>query len=296
MNLQLLSKADLNNIRNLYLKPIKRNFGMFKKVLIALLFGSFSILFSSAAHSANDDGYPLTVGIANNPPNEWMGSDGQGQGFCPELLNEIMDHMGQPRPEYVLISTGYAGLVPGVLSGRLDAAMCFGFTAPRCEQLDFVDPFDGPEAGFATLVNKPAFKSVKEVKDNPDVKIGVFQGSAYIKELTSRGVPQDRLVQFANNRDGNDGLVAGRVDALFSNAPGLFYTTDDAEIVVNIAEDVAPRPEGLAFRKGDARANDINKALAELKANDVFNKVSNKWKYNPDVVVNLTAKDNCAQF
>jgi His/Glu/Gln/Arg/opine family amino acid ABC transporter permease subunit len=82
-------------------------------------------------------------------------------------------------------------------------------------------------------------------------------------------------------------VVEGRADLLINdNIAVLDYlnTTgkDDIEIVGNAGDDVSEQV--LAFRKGDPRLEESNKALAELKADGTLAKISEKY-FKTDVSV-----------
>lgn len=82
-------------------------------------------------------------------------------------------------------------------------------------------------------------------------------------------------------------VVQGRADLLINdNIAALDYlnTTgkDDIEIVGNAGDEVSEQV--LAFRKGDPRLEESNKALAELKADGTLAKISEKY-FKTDVTV-----------
>ncbi|MCW2788560.1 MAG: transporter substrate-binding protein [Aeromicrobium sp.] len=82
-------------------------------------------------------------------------------------------------------------------------------------------------------------------------------------------------------------VVQGRADLLINdNIAVLDYlnTTgkDDIEIVGNAGSDVSK--QALAFRKGDPRLEESNRALAELKADGTLKKISEKY-FKTDVSV-----------
>lgn len=85
-------------------------------------------------------------------------------------------------------------------------------------------------------------------------------------------------------------VVQGRADLLINdNIAALDYlnTTgkDDIEIVGNAGDEVSEQV--LAFRKGDPRLEESNKALAELKADGTLAKISEKY-FKTDVTVENT--------
>lgn len=90
-------------------------------------------------HAQTREGTPLRVGIEVGQSGLTVMEEGEETGFEPELLRRFADHLG--RPVHFVEMTG-AGMVPALLSGRVDALVdAITPTPVRGTSVLFSDPY-----------------------------------------------------------------------------------------------------------------------------------------------------------
>lgn len=221
---------------------------------------------TAAVSEALADGV-LTVGTNPEfPPFEYMGDDGNPDGFDMALIKAIGEKLGV---EVQIESYEFGSLVSSIGS-KIDVSIAgMTITEERQQTVDFSDPYY--EAIQSVIVLKDS-----EIKSADDLK-----GKSLGCQLGTTGdfIIQD--IEGADNHQYNRGvdavndLLNGKVDAVIidRNPAAVFQSQYPDQIVTLSGEDFGFETElyAIAMPKGDtALADAINAALAEVRADGTF--------------------------
>lgn len=222
----------------------------------------------AAVSEALADGV-LTVGTnAEFPPFEYVGDDGEPDGFDIALCKAIGEKLGV---EVVVENMEFASLVTSIGSKVDIAAAGMTVTEERQQTVDFSDPYY--EAVQCVLVLADSDIATKD--DLMDKKIGVQLGTTadfIAEELTSEDCRYDKSVDAVND------LVNGKIDAVIvdKNPAAVFESKFEGQVkVIDGSQfDFETENYAIALPKGDtALADAINGAIEELKADGTFDEL-----------------------
>lgn len=223
---------------------------------------------SGSDSKALSDGV-LTVGTnAEFPPFEYVGDDGEPDGFDMALVKEIGKKLGV---EVKIENMEFASLVSSIGSKIDIAAAGMTITEERQESVDFSDPYY--EA--VQYVILPADSDITTEEDLKDKAIGVQLGTTgdfIAEELTGSVSQYNKAVDAVND------LVNGRVDCVIidKNPALVFESKFEGQVVaVDGAQfNFEPEEYAIAIPKGDtALAEQINTAIKDLKADGTFDEL-----------------------
>ncbi|MFS7198531.1 transporter substrate-binding domain-containing protein [Rahnella inusitata] len=259
---------------------------------------SLSVLGTVAiAVSAMSTGYAETVRTikiataAESKPLSWGAIGVEPQGYEPDLLRAINAKL----PQYKFVLEGAADIAQetGLATGKYDMATGGFYIAPaRSKQflipatpmgaslMKIYSRKDSNLNDIKSLVGKKivpvtagggVYKFVNQwQQENPDYKVTITASSA--------GVPYpDRLKE----------VQSGKYDALIlpSNL-GEQTVIDNQKLNIQASEPVSINNTYVLIHRSDENqplADDVNKALKELKADGTMDKLSQKW-FGEDVV------------
>lgn len=222
----------------------------------------------AATSEALADGV-LTVGTnAEFPPFEYVGDDGEPDGFDMALVKAIGEKLGV---EVQIENMEFASLVSSIGSKIDIAAAGMTVTDERKETVDFTNSYY--EA--VQYVILPADSEIATADDLKDKTIGVQLGTTgdfIAEELTSNVSQYNKAVDAVND------LVNGRVDLVIidKNPALVFESKFEGQVVAVDGAEFGFEPEeyAIALPKGDtALADQINAAIDELKADGTFDEL-----------------------
>lgn len=208
----------------------------------------------------------LTIGTnAAFPPFEYIGDDGEPAGFDMALGKAIAEKLGL---KVEIQDMEFNALVAAVGS-KIDIAIA-GMTIEeeRKEFVDFSDSYyDAVQYVIALADSAPAATADLENK-NIGVQLGTT-GEYTAEEIAGATVcPYDKAVDAVND------LINGRVDFVIidKNPAEVFVSNFEGKIVaVDGAQfDFVPEEYAIALPKGSILVEQVNIALAELKADGTF--------------------------
>ena len=222
----------------------------------------------AATSEALADGV-LTVGTnAEFPPFEYVGDDGEPDGFDMALVKAIGEKLGV---EVQIENMEFASLVSSIGSKIDIAAAGMTVTDERKETVDFTNSYY--EA--VQYVILPADSEIATADDLKDKAIGVQLGTTgdfIAEELTSNVSQYNKAVDAVND------LVNGRVDLVIidKNPALVFENKFEGQVVAVDGAQFGFEPEeyAIALPKGDtALADQINAVIDELKADGTFDEL-----------------------
>ena len=238
-----------------------------KKFVKSLLMGAL-VLSLSVSAMAKDK---IFVGTnAEFPPFEYL-EKGEVTGFDIELVNEIGKVMDA---DVKVLDMSFDGLLPALQMKKVDLVIA-GMTATeeRKKTVSFTQPY---YTASQVIIVKEGNNSIKSFDDLKGKKVAVmlgFTGDTIVSEI--EGVNVER---FNAAYAGIMALQADKVEAVvLDSEPAKNYVKQNPGLV--LAEADAEQEEyAIALRKNDkALLEKVEKALAELKANGIYDALIKKY-------------------
>ena len=237
----------------------------------------------SAANTENGEG-PLADGVLNVgtnaefPPFEFVGDDGEPDGFDMALIKAIGEKMGV---EVTVENMEFDSLVASIGS-KIDVAIAgMTITDERKNMVDFSDEYY--EAVQYVIV--PADSEIASAADLEGKNIGVQLGTT--GDFIVEDIKDATAAQYNKAVDAVNDLRNGRVDAVIidKNPAQVFGEQFKDEIKLFDGESAEFGFEkeyyAIALPKGDAElAKSVNDALAEIKADGTFDELVKQYIEN----------------
>ena len=249
-----------------------------KKFLAVILAAVLCLsVFTACGDAAGSDREVLTVGTnAEFPPFEYIGDDGEPDGFDIALIKAIADKMDMD----VEISNMEFGSLVGAVGTKIDVAIA-GMTVDeeRKQSVDFSDTYY--EAVQYVLV--PAGSTIATADDLKNKTIGVQMGTTgmFAAEDIAAVAPDTVIKNYNKGVDAVNDLVNGRVDLVIidKNPAQVFASEYEGKVVALDGAAFAFEPEyyAIALPKGSDMVEKVNEALAELKADGTFDKLVEQY-------------------
>ena len=195
-------------------------------------------------------------------------------GFDMDLARAIGKKIGA---KVDIVSMGFDGLIPALNAGNLDAiAAGMSITPERSKIVEFSVPYY--QSGLAVMVKKDN-NTIKGMEDLKGKKIAVQIGTTGAME--AHKISKTEVVEFNTNTEAALELKNGGVDAVINDLPVVAYFlhqgggSDYAKIV---GKTVSAENYGIAVKKGNKKlAEEINKAIADLKKDGEYAEIYKKW-------------------
>ncbi len=206
------------------------------------------------------------------PPFNFVDDKNQLTGFDVEIGGEVAKRIGVKSAP---LSTAWDGIIAGLLANKYEL-ICgsMAITGERLKSIDFTDPYY--RSGAQLFIKKGS--AVKSVKDLEGKKVGVTLGTTYEKWAreniakvdirTYKGVP-DMILE----------IGTGRIDGFITDKIVGALAIKDKGAPIELAGDLLYEEKmGIALRKNNPELKAaMNKALAEMKKDGVYKKISMKW-------------------
>jgi putative lysine transport system substrate-binding protein len=266
----------------MYIK--RRELVMRKKLslLIALSFSAILLLAacgssSSGGKGSSEEKETFTVGLeAGYPPFNWtqmddsnggVKIDGNAEyagGYDVEIAKKVADGLGK---ELVIVKTDWNGLVPALISGKIDAILAgMSPTKERKQTIDFSDNYYTSK--FVMVVKKGgAYEGATSIQDFTGAKVtGQLNTSHYGVIDQIEGVKkQSAMEDFAAMRVA---LESGMLDGYVSERPeGISASSaNDNFAMVEFTDGFVAPEEETAVAVGLAKDSDLTKKINEILA------------------------------
>lgn len=208
----------------------------------------------------------LIVGTnAEFPPFEYIGDDGEPDGFDIALIKEIGEEMGM---EVKIENMEFNSLVAAIGS-KIDASIAgLTVTEKRQEQVDFSDTYY--EAVQSVIV--PVGSDIASYADLENKTIGTQLGTT--GDIIANEIAGATVNAYNKGVDAVNDLLNGRVDAVIidTNPAEVFASKFEGQIVALDGSGFEFEPEfyAIALPKGSDLVAKVNEALAALKADGTF--------------------------
>lgn len=245
-----------------------------KKLLAVILATVLCVSVLTACGDSDDK--VLKVGTnAEFPPFEYVGDDGEVDGFDIALIKAIGEKMGYT---VEVENMEFASLVASI-GTKIDVSIAgMTVTDERKETVDFSDSY----YTAVQYVIVPEGSDIKSAADLEGKTIGVQLGTTgdfIVEEIEGATASQyNKAVDAVND------LLNERVDAvIIDKNPALVFESEyDGIVALDGAQfEFEPEEYAIALPKGDTELADaINKALAELKEDGTYDKLVAKYIEN----------------
>lgn len=208
----------------------------------------------------------LIVGTnAEFPPFEYIGDDGEPDGFDIALINAIGEKLGM---EVRIENMEFASLVAAI-GNKIDASIAgMTVTPERAAVVDFSDTYY--EAVQSVIV--AADSTIATSADLENKTIGVQMGTT--GNFIADEIPGATVQAYDKGVDAVNDLLNGRVDAVIidTNPAEVFASKFEGQIVALDGEQFEFEPEyyAIVLPKGSELIEQVNQALAELKEDGTF--------------------------
>lgn len=216
----------------------------------------------------------LTVGTnAEFPPFEYVGDDGEPDGFDIALIKAIGEKMGV---DVEVENMEFASLV-GSIGSKIDVSIAgMTVTDERKASVDFSDSYY--EAVQYVIV--PADSTIAGAADLEGKTIGVQLGTT--GDIIAGEIADASVSQYNKAVDAVNDLLNGRVDTvIIDKNPAMVFAEkfgEDIKIIDGADFDFEPEDYAIAVPKGDtALLNAVNEALAEVKEDGTFDELVSQY-------------------
>lgn len=239
------------------------------KKILALVLATvlcMTTLTACGSQSATIEENVLIVGTnAEFPPFEYIGDNGEPDGFDIALINAIGEQLGM---EVRIENMEFVSLVAAI-GNKIDASIAgMTVTPEREEVVDFSDTYY--EAVQSVIV--PAGSAIATAADLENKTIGVQMGTTGF--FIAEEIPGATVNAYNKGVDAVNDLLNGRVDLVIidTNPAAVFASKFEGQVVALDGAQFEFEPEyyAIALPKGSELVEQVNKALAELKANGTF--------------------------
>ncbi|MEY6431513.1 transporter substrate-binding domain-containing protein [Thioalkalicoccus limnaeus] len=246
-------------------------------VTLLLVFG-VSDIGDEDALARYQQGVPLRVGYALEPPFAMIDDEGRVTGEAPEVLRHLLRELGDG--PVVWIHVPFADLIHELESGRIDIiASGFFVTPERAERVLFTQPKAWLKPGLLVSGDNPlGLFTLHDIAAQPSARLAVLAGAVEYDAALRAGIPTNRILSLPDVSSAIAALLTGRVDSLALSVLSLERATEALGSAVQIialergAGIDAELPLGqpaFAVRHADRRLRDaLDQALADLVGTD----------------------------
>ena len=216
----------------------------------------------------------LRIGVEGTyPPFNYRDEQGKLAGFDVEIAEAIAGKLGV-KPEFT--TSEWSGILAGLQAGKFDVIVNqVAATEKRRETFDFSDPYVVSSPQLIIRANET--RPMATPADLKGKKIGVGQGSNYAD--MARKIEGADVKVYPGATEYLQDLATGRIDAALNDSLLIPYLAQKTRLPVKAGAPLgAVETNAIPFRKGNPKFKQaIDKALADLKADGTFAKMSTKW-------------------
>lgn len=205
------------------------------------------------------------------PPMEYKDvQSGKIVGFDIDLMDSLAARMGYT-VEYIEVP--FDGIVAGLKTGKYDAIISsFTITPEREAEVDFTRPYMNAGQSIAVRTGERKIGSFADLKGK---KIGAQLGTT--GEKLAGSVANAEVVSFDAISAAFIDLENGKLDAIINDRPVSARFVALKKTARLLDTTLTSENYGIALRKGDARLEKFNTALANLEASGFLQALEEKW-------------------
>ncbi|MGA0612901.1 transporter substrate-binding domain-containing protein [Caldimonas sp. KR1-144] len=207
------------------------------------------------------------------PPFNYKDEAGRLTGFDVEIAEAIAGKLGV-KPEFT--TTEWSGILAGLQAGKFDVIVNqVAATDQRRQTFDFSEPYVVSSPQLVIRANET--RPLKTPADLKGKKIGVGQGTNFAE--IARGIEGAEVKVYPGAQEYLQDLASGRIDAALNDSLLIPYLASKTRLPVKAGAPLGKlESNAIPFRKGSPKFKQaIDKALADLKADGSYAKISNKY-------------------
>ena len=242
-----------------------------------LLTASALALFAGAA--AAD---PVRVGIAAEPYPPFAAPDAAGNwvGWEVDIINAVCE---AAEMECVITPTAWDGIIPALVSNRIDAIMAsMSITDDRLQTIDFSDPYYNTPT---VIVGQRDMEMDASPEGMAGMVLGVQVSTVHQTYAQQYFEGATEIRTYQTQDEANQDLASGRIDATQADSLALdeFLSSEAGaccELKGAVAHDEAILGSGVGvgLRKGDdALREQFNAGIAAILANGVYDEITARY-------------------
>lgn len=246
-----------------------------KNSLMAVLVTAGLALIGTAA---NAEAIKVGVGAEPYPPFTSPDASGNWEGWEIDFANAVCAEAGF---ECEIVPVAWDGIIPALTSNKIDAIIgSMSITEERLKTIDFSDKYYNTPATVVAAKGS----GITPGPEGLAGKILAVQVSTTHQNYATAYFGDAEIREYQTQDEANQDLVAGRVDATLADSLALdaFLQSSDGaccEVAGNVAQDEAifGPGVGIGLRKGDELKETFNAAIAAIRENGTYDKISEPY-------------------
>lgn len=237
----------------------------------------YLFLFQALDGYAQDEQRTLQIGADYAYyPYEYVNEFNQADGFDIDIMKALTSELNM---DYEIQSDNWFSIKQKIEKGELDMLAGMYFHPDRANKVNFSMPYI--IITHSIFVNKGDYlHSLKDVRDQENLKVVVENSSILHKYLTTAGISSERILPVENQLDALRILSESKnTCALLPELQGKYIAAKNGyDDVTTVGLPILPREYSIAVNKADTLLlNQINDAITEIHNNGIYESIYNKW-------------------
>ncbi len=234
--------------------------------------------FAACGGNNEEDNVLIMATNAAFPPYEYKEND-QFVGIDVEIAQAIAEKLGKTLK---IEDVEFGSIIGGVQSGKFDMGVTgMTVTDKRLKSVNFSTSYATGIQVVIVAENSP-IKSLDDLKGDGSMKFGVQQdttGDIYASDTAENGgYGEDNVIRYKTGADAVQALKAGKVQAvIIDNEPAKSYVAANEGLKILDTEWLQENYAIAISKDNDALLEQVNGALAELKADGTLDKIIDKY-------------------
>lgn len=209
-------------------------------------------------------------------PYEFINETREPDGFDIDIINALANEM---KIQIEIEAGNWFSIKKKLEEGEIDLVAGMYYLPDRAEKVNFSMPFI--IITHSIFAKKGDYwQSLKDVKDNEEIKVVVENSSILHKYLTTAGISSARILPVENQLDAIKILSENpNTCALLPKLQGKYIARKHGfEEIYTVGLPILPREYSVAVKKSDTLLlNRINDAITTIHNNGIYDKIYNKW-------------------
>ncbi len=245
-----------------------------KVLAVALAIAVIAVTFVACSGGSTEKEKLSLATSADFPPYEYIGDNGAYAGIDIEIAQAIADKLGR---ELVVENMDFDSIVGAVSTGKSDMGMAgLTVTPDRLESVDFSTSYAKGIQAVIVKEDSPITTVDDLYAEGATYKVGAqlsTTGDIYFGDDISEGLTTCTLEEYQAGADAVAALSSGKIDAvIIDNEPAKSFVAANSGLKI-LDTKYADEDYAIAFPKGSALVEEVNKALEELIADGTVQKI-----------------------
>ncbi len=228
----------------------------------------------------------LTVGTDSPAYDPWFKNNdpSNGKGFESAVAYAVAKQLGFGKSTVTWTKVPFnSSYAPGPKHFDFDINQ-ISITPARAKAVTFSDGYYTASQALIALKGSPVSK-VTTLAGLKKYKLGAQTGTTSLTALREDVKPDSQPLVFQNTNDAKQALLNHQVDAIAADLPTAFYITavqiPQGTIIGQFQQSSGGGEQfGMLFQKGNALAQCVDQALANLKSSGQLAAIQQKWLSN----------------